>query len=359
MNPEIQLQFGTGAVGAPRHDASAVLNMPFELTQIMRQVVQQPFVGAKVLQALPVLMPLQDGRQSFSYPQVTPSGRASVTNLSSTQAGDISLTSETVTQQIVWAKASFTSTVPIDAASAYTNFDPVSMLLVEAKNAIERAYDDSLVFGNVPGQPGVGFRGLTNNPYFAYGTGAANILASAANGTASSRLWSAKTSQQILADLNALVNAVRSNSKGAFVANRLLMPEDIYSFLSSTPYGDLIGRSILSVFLENHPEFGPVTEDPSTSSIVSTAKLASAGLGVTPGVGAAVSAGTDLMIAYNGDKSNLVLGSSIGNNWFAALPPIRVGNYSTLYECYGFFGGLVCPKPVGVASMQGFASSVA
>jgi hypothetical protein len=60
----------------------------------------------------------------------------------------------------------------------------------------------------------------------------------AADGTASSRLWSAKTVDLILRDINEAITAVETGTGETHVANTLVLPTTRYNYIASTRVGD-------------------------------------------------------------------------------------------------------------------------
>lgn len=77
-----------------------------------------------------------------------------------------------------------------------------------------------------------------------------------ADGTGSSKLWTAKVSDPslIMRDLNGLANTVVTTSKGIHKPNEIWLPLSRYTLISSTPYGATYPNStILEVFLKANP----------------------------------------------------------------------------------------------------------
>lgn len=89
-----------------------------------------------------------------------------------------------------------------------------------------------------------GWTGLIND---------ANVPAATvtADGTGSSPLWSAKTPDQILRDINAACEGVYNNTSETEIANRLILPTTAFQFLSRTRIGDTTD-TILAFVRENN-----------------------------------------------------------------------------------------------------------
>lgn len=74
-----------------------------------------------------------------------------------------------------------------------------------------------------------------------------------ADGTGSSKLWSAKTADLIIRDINGIINAVTTQSKGIHKANEVWMPIAQYAYISSTPRSSTSDTTILQFVQANNP----------------------------------------------------------------------------------------------------------
>lgn len=114
-----------------------------------------------------------------------------------------------------------------------------------AKLAADRFIYGIAMTGKTPG--GVaekGWTGFTNN-------GSAPSAQVAADGTGSSRLWSTKTADQILRDINAALTAVETGTGETMVADTLVLPTSAYNYIATTRVGDT-NATILSFLLANN-----------------------------------------------------------------------------------------------------------
>ena len=91
-----------------------------------------------------------------------------------------------------------------------------------------------------------------------------------ADGTGSSKLWSTKTGELILRDMNGIVNQVVTQSKGAHKPNELWLPLAQYTYIASTPYDKTVSpMTILECFISANPyvkTVKPILELASTSN---------------------------------------------------------------------------------------------
>lgn len=99
--------------------------------------------------------------------------------------------------------------------------------------------------GKTPrGESEKGWTGFTND---------ANVPSAqvANDGTSSSRLWSAKTPDLILRDINAALTAVETGSGETMVADTLVLPTSAYNYIATTRVGDT-NATVLSFLLANN-----------------------------------------------------------------------------------------------------------
>lgn len=89
-----------------------------------------------------------------------------------------------------------------------------------------------------------GWTGFTNNA-------SAPSAQVAADGTASSRLWSAKTPDLILRDINEALTAVETGTSETHIANALVLPTSRYNYIATTRVGQGDG-TILSFLMANN-----------------------------------------------------------------------------------------------------------
>ena len=71
------------------------------------------------------------------------------------------------------------------------------------------------------------------------------------DGTSSSRLWTAKTVDQILRDINEALTAVETGTGETHVANTLVLPTTTYNYIATTRVGDT-GSTILQFLQANN-----------------------------------------------------------------------------------------------------------
>lgn len=127
-------------------------------------------------------------------------------------------------------------------AAQFGNVDLNSKKQAAARRAHDELINRLAWFGDtVSGLPG--FLSNSNIPGYTI----------PADGTGSSKLFSTKTPDQIIRDMNGIVNSVFVTSKGVHRPNELWMPHAQYTFISSTPRSSTSDTTILDYFLANNP----------------------------------------------------------------------------------------------------------
>lgn len=166
---------------------------------------------------------------------------------------------------------------------------------------------DQLVYR---GFQNVGITGLVNNP---------NVVASAApNGAGGSALWTDKTVDEILWDINkAIVEAWAASEydEGA-MANHILLPPNKYAYLVSTRIGTSGDESIMSYILKNNM----ATNQGKKLAIYPCRWLSGAGTG-----------GTDRMMVYVNDKNFVYFDLPVPLTRAMTQPSALQFSYITIY----------------------------
>jgi len=114
-----------------------------------------------------------------------------------------------------------------------------------AKKAADRFIYGIAMNGQTPrGESEKGWTGFVNN--------ASAPSAQVANdGTGPSRLWSAKTADLILRDINEALTAVETGTGETSIANKLVLPTSRYNYIATTRVGDT-GSTILGFLMANN-----------------------------------------------------------------------------------------------------------
>jgi len=114
-----------------------------------------------------------------------------------------------------------------------------------AKKGADRFIYGIAMNGQTPrGEAEKGNTGFINN-------GSAPSAQVANDGTGPSRLWSAKTADLILRDINEALTAVETGTSETSIANKLVLPTSRYNYIATTRVGDT-GSTILGFLMANN-----------------------------------------------------------------------------------------------------------
>lgn len=200
----------------------------------------------------------------------------------------------------------------------YANFALPTALAEAARRAIEQKIDDLAFFGD----SSVGLYGLFNNP---------NIPTQTvpADGTGGSTLWSTKTPDQILRDMNLIVNQIVTSTNGVERPNTLLLPQEQYSLIASMARSTNSDTTVLNYFLMNNPY---------VQEVIPVPKLAGAG-----------TAGADIMIAYERNDNKVEMAIPMP---FTQYNP-QERNLEFVINCEARFGGIRVLYPMSMIIGEG------
>jgi hypothetical protein len=160
---------------------------------------------------------------------------------------------------------------------------PIDAQKVEAMNMKRNMDLDQIVY---IGDSNLGFTGLVNS--------SAVTPSNVPNGASGQAIWTKKTPDEILTDVNEILTTTWANSGWAVLPNRLMLPPAQYGYLASAKVSNAGNVSILTYVLENNI----ATKSGVKLEILPLKWLIGTGVGGTQGVLGTV----DRMMAYNKDK---------------------------------------------------------
>jgi hypothetical protein len=148
-------------------------------------------------------------------------------------------------------------------------------------DAVRLGHDEAWHIIGLFGHDDSEIRGFVNHP---------NITVTDAplNGAATSSLWEDKSPDEIIADINDMINAVRDTTNGVEQPTDVLLPLNQYTLIASTPRSSTSDTTILEFVRKNHPtvtfdwlnelaaskSFGELTEDVAIAYVKNTDKAA-------------------------------------------------------------------------------------
>lgn len=196
--------------------------------------------------------------------------------------------------------------------------EPLEQMRANAcRETIMRLLEDIAAVGDSES----GIKGLLNN--------SAINSATAPNGASLSPLWSTKTPLEKLADLNYLSTQVRSQTLGIEAPDTVVMDEEAYTDIATTPIGDNTDKTILTFFM---------TGQPWIRNVESWHYCATAGAG-----------GTRRLLGYRRDPSKVEMRNPHG---YEQLPPQLMGlEYEV--NTHMSTAGVTLYKPLSAYALDG------
>ena len=299
-------------------DAAGSIFFAKQIEYVQSQVYEFKYAPYKAFELIPINYNIPAGAEFVTSTGYQSVGRARIINSYADDLPECSIIGAQMSNKVVSVGASYRYSHQEIRAAQLANLPLPTALAQTARKAIEQKIN-SLAF---TGSPLNNFYGLLNNPNVP-------VMPVPADGTGGSTLWSTKTPDQILRDMNLVVNQVIVNSNEIETPDTLLLPLDQYTFIASTPRSANSDTTILNFFLMNNPYIQQVEALP---------QLAGAG-----------TAGANIMIAYENDGSKLSMAMPLPFTQYA--PQER--NLEFVINCEARFGGVIIPFPMSVNIGEG------
>jgi len=155
------------------------------------------------------------------------------------------------------------------------------------------------------------------------------------DGTGSARTFASKDADKMYRDMHNCVQSIVTLTNGIERANTLLLPEAQYGLIQATRMSSTSDTTVLEFFLKTHPSI----------TVIPVWQCKDAGIGVEGGV----SAGEDIMVAYDRSPEKLEFDLPIE---FEDFPPQLEG---LEYEvpCHGRVGSVLYYYPLSCAITEG------
>jgi hypothetical protein len=309
-----------------RHfDSNETLFLERELTQLRATIMREQFPALVARLLAPKATDIAPSAETYSYKVLVPVGEAKLISYKSDDIPRVDTVAREVMGKVRPIADSYSWDINELREAARLNIPLSEVKGLTAREAIERAIDHVLAFGTLDGND-VGLNGLVNNP-LVEGTAFANVM--------SGGNWSSGTpdTQVIYEDLSSLARSVSEQSLMVFRADTIVLPDTHYNIAAQTPYSELQGDSILTVFRRNHPEI---------TAVIPWHKLRQAG-----------ASGKPRAIAY--ERSKRVLEAVIPQE-FEQLPP-QEKNLEFIINCHARCGGTKVYQPVAMKYMDFSTSS--
>lgn len=299
-------------------DAAETAFFARELEYIKAKSYDIEFAPLKATKLIPVSTEAGAGAESITYQSFEETGLARI----------ISSYADDLPRCDIRGKEFITPVKSIGASYGYSMQEIRAAMFVgrsltqRQANATRRANDQKVNRLAWYGDTSYNILGLTNNT---------NIPAASvpADGTGASTLWTTKTPDQILRDMNELANGIVDLTNGVEMPNTLILPIAQYTLIASTPRSANSDTTILEYFIQNNPFITTVDWVP---------ELKGAG-----------PSGVDIMIAYDKNPDKLTMEIPMP---FTQYPPQERG-LEFIINCESRYGGIIIYYPLSLSIGEG------
>lgn len=292
--------------GLNRLDASESLNLRRALEHVRAKTYDKKFPQFKGRLLVPVDNSVDTADTSVAFDSYTEVGKAEITGDYGTEAPSVNASASSAAQLIRGIQTKYAFNLQeLRAASRAGTGLPVRKANA-ARRAIEQVHDRVMLLGDTTW----GLNGL----FTLSGTNTYTVPL----GAGGSAAWATKTSDEVLADLNGIVNQGINDTNEVETFDTIVMPITAKQYITDTRMGDGIDGTILDFFLKSHE--GRI-------SVESSLKLQAAPAAEWTG---------RRMVCYRKDSDALV---AVIPQEFEQLAPQTVGMVTTTY-CHSRTGGV-------------------
>lgn len=306
-------------------DAGETFFFARELEYIKSKSYDIEFPEMKAFKHIPISTEAGEGAQAITYAQFEEVGLARVIESYADDLPRADITGKEYTTQVKSIGVSYGYSVQEIRAAIYVG----RSLTQRQANAARRANDQKINrlawFGDSTYQ----ILGLLNTPNIP-------VYLVPNDGVGASTLWSTKTPDQILRDLNSITNSIVQLTKGVEMPNTVLLPVEQYTLIASTPRSPTSDTTILEYFIQNNPFITTVDWVP---------ELTGAGIQTDPPGGL----GTNMFIAYDKNPDKLTMEIPMP---FTQYPPQERG-LEFVVPCESRYGGIITYYPLSLAFGEG------
>ena len=286
-----------------------------QLTLIKARTYDVIHKDLKALTLLPVSTEQDDAAEHIEYRSYDQVGMAKIV---SDYANDFPRVDTLGTKKSVQVHSlgdSYGYSIQEIRRAARANFNLDARRAMAARRGIEEKQDHIAWFGDKK----AGLTGCIN------AEGITEYVA--ANGAGSSKAWSSKTADEILADVVGIITAAPESTNGKEVPDTLILPLALYNKLAYTPYNK--DKTLLTFIRDNYPTL---------TRIEWVQDLVGAGAG-----------NTNRVMAYTRDPMKVEVQIPLR---LEQLPPERKGmEYSVI--CHQRTGGTIVYYPLSVVFCDG------
>lgn len=309
----IGTQIAEAAASLNRNDAELTAFIPRELEGIIEGVFKRIYATLKARTLVPPIQGLKATDQTIKYNVYD---RKGVSQIITSYADDLPR-ADIIKDEIRSAVRAIGQAYGYNVDELMASALGLVSLDAEKGEACRMSYEEKVdrIISN--GDSANGLVGLLNLPN-------ALSFTFAADGTGSSKLWSTKTPDQILRDLNAFYQFMVDQTNDVHRMTRMVLPVTQFGLIENTPRSSNSDKTILDYFLSTHKNV----------EVLSWYKLKNAGAGGT----------IDRMVGFIPDP--MFIGYAEPMPFTQYAPQAR--NLELVVPTMGKTGGVICKYPFTV-----------
>lgn len=223
-------------------DANESVFLQRQLDYIKTQTYDIKYAELKARKLIPVSGEADPGAENIFYRSYDQSGIAKVIANYSDDLPRADVKGQEFSAKVKTLASSYGYNIQEMRAAMYSNVPLEQRRSNAARRAIAQKENSIAFFGDAAS----GLQGLFQN---------ANVTSVAIpnDGAGPSKLWSSKTPDQIIRDMNLVANSVVSVSLGVEIPDTMLLPLDSFNYVASTARSANSDTTILNYFLQNNP----------------------------------------------------------------------------------------------------------
>lgn len=224
-----------------RFDADETVFLTRQLEHIEAKLYDIKYPTLKARDLVPKIGGVPSGAEVYTYREYDARGVAKIIADYGDDLPRADVVAQETTISIKGIGSSYGYSIQEMRAAQMAGIPLDSSKAASARRQIEEQIDKCLSFGSVAH----GMKGLLNQS----GTGVYVVP----NGGLGSPLWSTKTADEILKDLNGIVNSVPGVTNGVEYVDTLCLPIEQHALIASTARSANSDTTILEYFMKNNP----------------------------------------------------------------------------------------------------------
>lgn len=223
-------------------DAAGDIFFARQLEFVQAKVYEFEYPAFKAYQYIPINYNIPAGAEYVTATGFQSVGRARIVQSYADDLPEAGIIGKQLTNHVQSIGASYRYSHQEIRAAQMANISLSLRLAESARRANDQLVNDLAIRGD----PQISMYGFVNNPNVP-------VVPVPADGVGGLTVWTSKTPEQILRDMNLVVNQIVVNSNGVEEPDTLLLPLAQYTLIASTARSVNSDTTILQYFLMNNP----------------------------------------------------------------------------------------------------------